>query len=517
MQARNESARAVAARDFMLSLFKSADQEKARGADITARELLETGRKDVLTRLATQPRLQAELLQGIATIQKDMGEYTGADSTFADAARIYEQLGMPREAALARAAEADAAVRMGDMKLAQSVLQQAKDVADRPKADAELNSRLNEVEGWIAFAQRDAARAKDLFQQSHQQALQAFGLYHTKTRDALRGWIYAERELRHFDQALQLLGELERTAAGTSGVGATGAAAMARDRADILLLAGHWVESLDQVLVALPRCISDLGPNHAECKELIFRKVTAMVRLGMTRRAADDLPALEVIANDEKSPALAVDTRLLILKLDPVTRPSARQTASFEQLRSLVESDALTRFGPRFKIKARLALAEARLVGNDPVEAERWIRDALALQRRQDGSVPATVLGALTKSLEGISLLQRGQVDEALQSLVAAHAEESKLVGSDDPTTCLFSLNLAIALAASGRGEEALAVVARAEPVLRKAMGANAPMYLRVRELQNELERSYSPEARAHQIAKQGLDFWNTHPSFFSS
>src|SRR5207237_8912792 len=66
LQAREESARAVAARDFMLSLFKRAALEKARGADLTARELLETGRKDLLARLADQPRLQAELLQGIA-------------------------------------------------------------------------------------------------------------------------------------------------------------------------------------------------------------------------------------------------------------------------------------------------------------------------------------------------------------------------------------------------------------------------------------------------------------------
>ena len=41
-------------------------------------------------------------LQGIATIQKDMGEYVEADGTFAEAARIYERLGMPRDAALAR-------------------------------------------------------------------------------------------------------------------------------------------------------------------------------------------------------------------------------------------------------------------------------------------------------------------------------------------------------------------------------------------------------------------------------
>jgi hypothetical protein len=65
----------------MLNIFQRADQEKARGATVTARDLLETGRKDVMTRLAGQPRLQAELLQGIAKIQGRMGEYVSADDS----------------------------------------------------------------------------------------------------------------------------------------------------------------------------------------------------------------------------------------------------------------------------------------------------------------------------------------------------------------------------------------------------------------------------------------------------
>jgi len=171
IQAREESARAVAARDFMLNLFKRADQEKSRGADITARELLEGGRKDLLSRLEGQPRLQADLLQGIGTIQMGMGEYVNADSTFADAARIYAQLGMPRETTLARAAHADNALRAGNPKRALSLLQQAKDVPHRPQSDPELNARLTEVGDWIANLQSDAERARELFRESRRQAL----------------------------------------------------------------------------------------------------------------------------------------------------------------------------------------------------------------------------------------------------------------------------------------------------------------------------------------------------------
>ena len=97
--------------------------------------------------------MQAELLQGIGTIHMGMGEYVYADNTFADAARIYAQLGMPRETTLARVAHADNALRAGDPERALSLLKQAKDVPHRPASDAELNARLTDVERRIAIAQ----------------------------------------------------------------------------------------------------------------------------------------------------------------------------------------------------------------------------------------------------------------------------------------------------------------------------------------------------------------------------
>jgi serine/threonine protein kinase len=499
LQAREDSARAGAARDFMLGLFKRADQEKARGADITARELLETGRKDVLTRMAAQPRLQAELLQGIGTIQKDMGEYVGADSAYGDAARIYGQIGMPRDAALAHTAQADAAVRMGDMKLAQAALQQAKDTRNRPSADAELDARMSEVEGWIAVARGDALNARDLFRQSHEQALKAFGQYHLKVMDALRGQAAAERQLRNFDEALRLLDLLQATAERTSGVDARMMPGLARSRANLLLTAGHVAEALDQVASALPRCVSDLGPNHRECRELMFAKVNAMLRLGMTSRAVEDLPSLRVMADDQKSPALGADTLLLMLKLESTEGTPDRPTTVFERVRNLVESDAVVKFGQGFKTRAMLSLAEARLRANDPTDGERWLGRALENQRRSDGSVPASLSSAVVKSLQGVSLLYRGRSADALVSLRAGQGEASALFGPDNLTTHLLSLNTALALEMLGRSSEALSIVEHAEPVLRKAMGSDAPTYLRVIDFRNHLERaiaSLSPSSR---------------------
>ena len=491
MQAREESARAGAARDFMLSLFKRADQEKARGADITARELLETGRKDVLTRMSAQPRLQAELLQGIATIQKDMGEYVGADTTFGEAARVYAELGMPREAVLARTAQANVAFRMGDLKLAQATLQQAKELPNRPGGDEEINARISEVDGWIAYIQNDMERAKRAFAESHEHALNAFGRYHTKTMDALRGRMYAEQQLRNFDGALALLEQLETSAAKTSGIDASELAALAIDRADLLLFAGRYAELFDHVSRGVERCSSSLGPNHITCRTLLVRKVNAMLRLGMTPGASTDVPALEVIAGDKKDPALGTEASVLLLRASAFSSGAPERAAvSFERVRALGESGNDVALSPYYRARALLALAEARLRVKDAGGADRWVAEALELQRRQDGTIATTPLSVLSKTFEGVSLLQRGRAVDALDRFLAAQSESSKLVGSDHPSASLCSLNVALALGVLGRFDEARAIIDRAAPVLEAALGPDAPSYRRLKDLRIQLDEA---------------------------
>jgi len=501
LQAREDSARAGAARDFMLGLFKRADQEKARGADITARELLETGRKDLLTRLAAQPRLQVELLQGIGKIQRDMGEYVGADSSYAEAARVYGQLGMPRETALALAEQANAAARMGNLQLAQSVLQRSKDVPSRPTADSGFNARISEVEGWIAFAQRDYVRARDLFNQSHEHALEAFGPLGAKTMDAMRGQIYAERQLRNFGEALRLLDLLESAAAKSAEADATDVAAVARDRVELLFSAEHFAESLQVATAALPKCAVELGPNHKMCRTLQLRKVNAMLMLGLTERANEEKSNLEAIANDRDSPALQANTLLTMLKVDLAAGDRMRQGVTFRRVMALVDSAAGDALGPMFKTKALLVLAEARLRSGDPLEAERLVEKAISAQRRSDGMLPATLEMAVAKSLRGLSLLERGRDAEALQNLSDCRSELTELFGPSAVTTSLFSLNLVLALERLSRGDEALTLVRQVAPALQAAMGTDAPTYLRAKGIQDRLERANraaTPNDRTH-------------------
>jgi serine/threonine-protein kinase len=75
-----EAAKAHAVRDFLVGLFRVSKPEESRGREITARELLQRGARRIDSGLARQPELQAELLDVLGVIHRELGLYPEADS-----------------------------------------------------------------------------------------------------------------------------------------------------------------------------------------------------------------------------------------------------------------------------------------------------------------------------------------------------------------------------------------------------------------------------------------------------
>jgi tRNA A-37 threonylcarbamoyl transferase component Bud32 len=63
-QATKQAERAQAVQDFLIGLFDEADPAKAQGRELTARQMVDRGRRDLLVKLADQPKLHA-LLDGV--------------------------------------------------------------------------------------------------------------------------------------------------------------------------------------------------------------------------------------------------------------------------------------------------------------------------------------------------------------------------------------------------------------------------------------------------------------------
>lgn len=479
-QAREESARAVAARDFMLNIFQRADQEKSRGATVTARDLLETGRKDVMTRLAGQPRLQAELLQGIAKIQSQMGEYVSADGTYRDLVRIYLEMGHRREAVLAIADHADNALSKRDRAAAAALLAEAKGLQGTLGDDVALDARLKDIEGSVARDQGDIARAKELFEQSRREYEAALGADDLRTFQVSRKLAGTERSLRNFDGALSLYDALDRSAARVKGLDGRERAGLDWERADLLYGAGSYARALSEVEASLPRCVDSLGPEAEYCRLLLLRKGVILYRVGRIDEAAQTLPRIEAIARDEQSPYLRNEALLLGVRLQSLANPRATP-AFFDEVRRFGESGDEIAMHPAFKAAALLGLAESRLRKDDPDDARRWAERALQLES-------GGMVAAVGRSLLGVALSRQGRDDEALQQMQQSATAFDAILGPDHPMTQLFALNRVLELERLQRRPEAVDLLKRAEPVLRRAFGAESPTYTRVEQIRRRLE-----------------------------
>jgi tetratricopeptide (TPR) repeat protein/tRNA A-37 threonylcarbamoyl transferase component Bud32 len=504
LQAREESARAVAARDFMLNIFKRADQEKSRGADITARDMLETGRKDVLTRLAGQPRLQAELLQGIGEIQRDMAEFAGAANTFGEVASLYAQLGMPRQNALALADRADAAMRMGDQTLAQEMLDKAKAVSTRQGSDPLLEERLSEVGGGVAYRLGKSAQAQELFGKARRDALVAFGPDHPKSAEPLRGLILVQRQLRRFDEALALQKELEQISSRAVTSDPRAVAELDAGRADLLYEAGRYKAGMADTTASLFRCEKALVPNDERCRRLRIAKMRFALRLGAIDQVEPDFQFMESLANDPSSPNIQADALVMLFRLHSAMGASQQQRDLFARVERLCVSDAKAGLDPNFKIVAMLALAEDRLRLGDSADAQRWIDQANALQSSTGLSVPP-LLRAVSTLLSGLVKLLENQPEQAVVLLREAQHAVARARGDEHPLTRLVSLNVALALDAMGRTDEALEIATASEAPLREALGSDAPSFQRLGRLKLQLQSSHNQNQIVHRTSPQAL------------
>ena len=496
LQAREESARAVAARDFMLDIFKRADQEKSRGADITARDILETGRKELLSRSQGDPQLTAELLRGIGETQSYMSEYVSATSTFASVAKIHSQLHQARDEALARADQADAYLRAGDLDRAMVSIRQARGVVGQPAGDPGLNARYNEIEGWVAAMRGNAVDAKALFQQSRRQATAAHGPQHERTLESIRGLIDAERQLRQFDSALALQSELERLVKGTAaGLDARALAKNDEGRVDLKFSAGHYAAGLPDATAALAACEESMGPNEINCRRLRLHKVEYLLRLGMNDVDARDLRFLQSWADDSTSPADQFDALLLLFRVRSVVGEPGELQALRQRVQEIASSGPELQINPLLKVAAWIHLAEASLRIPDPQDAQRLIDRAIS---SSGGVNPQAAARAQLRChlLRGVALLQLHRPAEAAAAFVAVRRDMAEFLGADHPLVHVVGVNLALAHALAGNPHAAAPLVAEAWPKLRDAFGGNSPIFRRMDRLIRSLDGKMDSASR---------------------
>jgi serine/threonine-protein kinase len=104
-RAEQQQRRSEAVTRFLQEAFAQADPSRARGAALTAREVLDSGTARLRRSLATEPALRATLLETLADVYVGLGEYDTALSLAAEAVDLHRQTAS-RPEDLARALEA---------------------------------------------------------------------------------------------------------------------------------------------------------------------------------------------------------------------------------------------------------------------------------------------------------------------------------------------------------------------------------------------------------------------------
>ena len=164
-----EAAKARAVKNFVVGLFRVSQPEESRGREITARELLERGARRIDTGLTRQPELQAELLDVLGVIHRDLGLYPEADSLLRRAVQLSRATygeNHPEVAAMLTDWSAVLAAR-GEYGRAESLLVRAHGILRRTRGpeDTTLTAAL----GALASVQRlrgNFARAESLYREA---------------------------------------------------------------------------------------------------------------------------------------------------------------------------------------------------------------------------------------------------------------------------------------------------------------------------------------------------------------
>jgi serine/threonine-protein kinase len=447
-QAERDRAQAAAAQAeqmsrFLTGLFRGADPREARGAELTARELLNRGVQQVDRVLAAQPELQAQMLQVLARTYLELGLYDAAEPLLDRALELVRnRVGADHpEHAAALGNLGMLRYRQGEYRRAEALLDEAVRILDTPAgldapALAEVLETLGQTYRSLGDHERSLAtleraltiRARATGEDSEPMAtvLNSLGAVLIEAGDYERAEEVYERALAIHERehgaehplvgaALQNLAFVRSAQGRTEGLEAMyrrGLAIQQRAHGPVhpkvgaslnnlghfLAESGHHAEAIEVLSEALEVQSAALGPDHPDLAYVL-------VSLGDTQRAAGRL--LE--ARQQYQRIVAV-------------REAALPAQPFDSF--LVYS------------LVRLGRVEAEL-GND-VASERASARALAMWRRAPEVVDPQLAPALLelgrwlvdreRCADAVPVLERAQRLQSARRRPAG-AEDGELMG----------------------------------------------------------------------------------------
>lgn len=207
-EARQESRRATATRDFLIALFDDANPELRGGKDVTARELLLEGEKRLPAALASEPELQAEVLLSIANVWARFGDVERALS--ATQSRRNQLLKLNSEPEVVQSFIDEASLHMSgsNYERAQELIAEAKSRSSGLSLPEKTLSDLQWSLGWLEMMQGDVVAAENSFSKAKKFAASVKD--ETRLSRALYGQLQVAVFRKNSSSVSQLFDEYEK-------------------------------------------------------------------------------------------------------------------------------------------------------------------------------------------------------------------------------------------------------------------------------------------------------------------
>jgi hypothetical protein len=488
LQARDESARAVATRDFLIDMFRQADPDLSNGPEMTAKQLLDQGHKTIVSTLNAQPLLQAELLRGVADAHINMSDYLKADQTLSEVVERYTQMGRTRDAALALASQAEAVQAMGDNIRANELLSQAAAGYASHHRDAEFMAQYASVQGSLAFSRGDLQKARMQLASARTYAGTAFGEDDLRTAFAIRSLAQIEAQTGDGPFAIQRLDQLLARAQHVKGLQSADLIGIQRNRAELEKSAGQFRLAAEHFEAVGRQCEQVINPDSAICTGLRNQEVVVLLVLGYREKALQLVPSLVAQTGAEESPNRQAEALLAVCRVLALNGKKEEHAALWTRMLALGNSGPDVKLPDYIKLHAMLLQADTLLHAGQAAEAKAQLNRIEARFEAGD-QTDRQFLGWLRLS-QGLAAQALGQYTEAMSLMQAATEECAKQLGAKHPLVLLFSVHQARALWATQGRKKALELLDQALPPLQDALGPEAPNFIQLQALRDEMSFS---------------------------
>jgi serine/threonine protein kinase len=150
-EARLESQRAAATRDFLLGLFENANPELHGGRDVTARELLLKGESLLDQSVHVDAETKADVYSGIANLWSRLGDTHRTVGVTTKRKDLIRDLGPSKQLLAAVFDEAEAALQAGELSVLQSALAEITSLSAKVDLSETQKSEFHCYSGWMSL------------------------------------------------------------------------------------------------------------------------------------------------------------------------------------------------------------------------------------------------------------------------------------------------------------------------------------------------------------------------------